>query len=670
MTNYSPTICLNMIVKNENKIIIRLLESVLPIIDTYCICDTGSNDNTIELMQQFFDKNKINGKFLFKEFIDFGTNRDYVLQESKELADYNLLLDADMILNIDEKFNKNDLIKDVYLIKQGSEDFEYYNVRLISNKINSKCIGVTHEYYNYDKCNEEKISSDLLFISDIGDGGCKENKFIRDIKLLEHGIENINYKEKYLLNRYIFYLANSYYDIKDYDNAIKTYKKYLHVGTWNEEIFYSYYRIGLCYKNQFKYDNMIKYLLLAYNEKLTRLEPIYELVNYYRIHKQYNLCKLFYDIGKNIPYPENDILFLNKDVWDYKLLYEYSIFSYYLNEKLSIKELHILLEKLPDKLLKNLLENYKFYYKKIDYIKKIDFSNQIFKDSEKFYSSTPSIIDIPENFSEHFYKKTKYLMNLRFVNYSINKQTQEYIWNNKQIATINRYIELNENFEIIKQFDFDFNKSDDLYEGIEDVKLLQINKYNKNIKYTATKPLSKNKINVCYGKYIMLLMDNNKLDYKIINYDLSENKHEKNWVFIPRINDSKQKMIYKWKPLTIGEINDKDNKLDNIEMYNMPKIFGYLRGSTNGYLYDKEIWFLCHLVINDELRYYYNIFVIFDENMKKYRYSIPFKLTNSNIEYSCGLIVNDNNVILSYSEMDNNSYVNIFDKEYIKSLCN
>ena len=48
MTNYSPTICLNMIVKNENKIIIRLLESVLPIIDTYCICDTGSNDNTIE----------------------------------------------------------------------------------------------------------------------------------------------------------------------------------------------------------------------------------------------------------------------------------------------------------------------------------------------------------------------------------------------------------------------------------------------------------------------------------------------------------------------------------------------------------------------------------------------------------------------------------------------
>ena len=38
----APTICLNMIVKNESKIITRLLNTVLPIIDTYCICDTGS----------------------------------------------------------------------------------------------------------------------------------------------------------------------------------------------------------------------------------------------------------------------------------------------------------------------------------------------------------------------------------------------------------------------------------------------------------------------------------------------------------------------------------------------------------------------------------------------------------------------------------------------------
>ena len=47
----APTICLNMIVKNESKIILRLLDTVLPIIDTYCICDTGSTDMTKELIK-------------------------------------------------------------------------------------------------------------------------------------------------------------------------------------------------------------------------------------------------------------------------------------------------------------------------------------------------------------------------------------------------------------------------------------------------------------------------------------------------------------------------------------------------------------------------------------------------------------------------------------------
>ena len=49
-----PTLCLNMIVKNEGKIILRLLESVVSIVDCYCISDTGSTDNTIELIENIF----------------------------------------------------------------------------------------------------------------------------------------------------------------------------------------------------------------------------------------------------------------------------------------------------------------------------------------------------------------------------------------------------------------------------------------------------------------------------------------------------------------------------------------------------------------------------------------------------------------------------------------
>ena len=53
-----PTLCLNMIVKNESRVIRRMLESVYTILDSYCICDTGSTDDTVEIIESFFRENQ------------------------------------------------------------------------------------------------------------------------------------------------------------------------------------------------------------------------------------------------------------------------------------------------------------------------------------------------------------------------------------------------------------------------------------------------------------------------------------------------------------------------------------------------------------------------------------------------------------------------------------
>ena len=58
-----PTICLNMIVKNESNIIHRLFDSVLKWIDCYCICDTGSTDDTVNKITAYFESKNIPGKF-------------------------------------------------------------------------------------------------------------------------------------------------------------------------------------------------------------------------------------------------------------------------------------------------------------------------------------------------------------------------------------------------------------------------------------------------------------------------------------------------------------------------------------------------------------------------------------------------------------------------------
>ena len=106
----TPTLCLNMIVKNESKIILRLLESVYILLDSYCICDTGSTDNTMDLITTFFLEKGIPGKIVQEPFRNFGYNRTFALQSCAD-ADYLLLLDADMIVQIDPntitKFKKD-----------------------------------------------------------------------------------------------------------------------------------------------------------------------------------------------------------------------------------------------------------------------------------------------------------------------------------------------------------------------------------------------------------------------------------------------------------------------------------------------------------------------------------------------------------------------------------
>ena len=256
-SNQGPKkICLTMIVKNEAKNMPRLLDSVKPIIDMICISDTGSTDPTEEIIIKWGKENNIPTTVCHEPFRDFAFNRTECVRIAKVTypdADYFLLSDADFVweIDVDGKFDKTLLVDHQYTIEQYNKTLTYDNVRLLSAKVNFSCIGFTHEFWESNKTQTEFIGQvraakiKTLRIDDREDGGCKEDKFVRDERLLRRGL-NEEKKNKGLVTRYKFYLAQTLKDMGRFEESIDWYNKRIDDKGWVEEVYYSKFQIGYC----------------------------------------------------------------------------------------------------------------------------------------------------------------------------------------------------------------------------------------------------------------------------------------------------------------------------------------------------------------------------------------------------------------------------------------
>ena len=670
-TNATPTLCLNMIVKNESKIITRLLESVLPIIDCYCICDTGSTDNTVELIQDFCSKRNITGKIVNEPFKNFAHNRNFALQACVGMSDYVLLLDADMILKVNN-FDKKSLLKnDFFYVLQGSESFYYQNTRILKNNGLFKYVCVTHEYIDSPpNSTSSQIEKDKMFISDIGDGGSKNDKYERDIRLLTEAItlEPNN-------QRYHFYLANSYHDCGKFEDAIETYNKRIKLGGWDQEVWYSYYRVGWCYKNLNKMDEAICAWMNGYNYSQLRVENLYEIIHHYRNSSKHKLADLFYNVATNIISKKSDrdsYLFLHNDVYTYKIDYEYSIFAFYNNVKnISNQIINVLNNSRDGSTNNNLFSNMKFYKYVLSASKKINFSNvtkiSVNNEDIDFNSSSSCLIK----------SKDGYIMNMRYVNYYITS-SGSYLNCDKNIITYNKYVELNNFLSVTNEKMIESVYDGRRYIGIEDVRIFN-DVETDELLFIGTGYHSNCQIGIVNGKYDI---NKNILEYNEIKSSFSNNGCEKNWVYVDYNNSTH--IIYKWHPLQICKINQETKLLDLIESKEMPLIFSHTRGSSGGYKYTKtrvlnddqislnveesELWFVLHLVSYEEPRHYYHMFAVFDTSLNLLRYSAPFKFDGEPIEYCLSLVVEDERVLINYSNWDRTTTIGVYDKKYIDSL--
>lgn len=325
------TLC--MIVKDESRVIERCLASVLPLIDSWVIVDTGSTDGTQEKIKKFFSNVGIEGQLHERKWLNFGHNRSEAMELARPVGDYSLMIDSDEILVYDAGFDpmkfKQELTCDLYNINALFGGTRYHRPQLTSNKKNFYYRGVLHEYLDCHDTMETKDFAKGFINTPIQDGNrCSDpKKYFKDAEMFETALKGkVDPKD---LERYHFYLAQSYRDSQQWEKSLEAYLKRAQMGGWPEEVFYSLFQAGRI-REILKHpvDDVVACYFQSYQVAPWRAESLWAASRICRLTSRFDQAYRFAKQAVKVRYPEG-ALFVTEDVYKWCVLDEFSIAAFW-----------------------------------------------------------------------------------------------------------------------------------------------------------------------------------------------------------------------------------------------------------------------------------------------------------------------------------------------------
>jgi glycosyltransferase involved in cell wall biosynthesis len=317
------SVCLAMMCKNESKLIRTALASVKPFIDSWSIVDTGSEDNTKNVILE--ELAGIPGTLFERPWINWEHNRTEAIKLAKlSGCDFIFILDADEKVIPPPGF-KLDLNPDLaywVTIKYGTTSYGRPNI--LSAKHNWHYVGVTHEYLTAQPDNPPVVVLPIILETNIERTNKTPEKCALDAELLEAGLltepENARYR---------FYLAQSYRDSNRLELAIKNYEQRVKMGGWFEEVWYAQFQVAeIKMRLNHPAPEVIQAYLTAYELNPNRSESLGALARYLRLQTQYHLAQLFAARAKDTPRP-NEQLFIDETYYNWRNLDEFAVAAFW-----------------------------------------------------------------------------------------------------------------------------------------------------------------------------------------------------------------------------------------------------------------------------------------------------------------------------------------------------
>ena len=306
------TISLCMIVKNEEVVLARCLDSIKDIVDEIIIVDTGSTDNTKEIAYHYTQN-----VYDFQWVNDFSLARNYSF--SKATKDYQMWLDADDVITEkdQEKIRKLketlDPSYDIVTFKYHTHFDEDNNPILTSTR--ERLFKRKNHYLWKDPVHEYiELTGKIYYANDIFVTHKKEAEYTdRNLKIYEGLVQT----GKKLSPRNIYYYARELKDHARYLEAIYYFEKFLKEKEgWVEDNIASCYNLALCYKAIHDDEKFLSSLIRSFEYDSPRAEITCEIAYYYMNQKDYDKAIKWFILTTHLEVPST-LGFLLNDYWGF-----------------------------------------------------------------------------------------------------------------------------------------------------------------------------------------------------------------------------------------------------------------------------------------------------------------------------------------------------------------
>jgi glycosyltransferase involved in cell wall biosynthesis len=314
-------ICLVMIVKNEAHIIERALDSARPMIDSYCILDTGSTDGTRSVIRKALDKHRP-GRVIDVPWEGFGPTRTRALVEAKLMgnAQYALILDADDYLEGAHASHRvgEDLIE--FTVRH--DNLTYRKPHLLSLAKPWRYVGRTHEFLDCAEPFTSGYHSSPVYVV-TSDGARRKDAVLKTKENIEALLLDVR-EDKANRPRWTFYLAQEYKDAGDLKAARGRYQQRADMTNgWDEERWRAQYEVAclLEYSNEPPPE-----VEEAYHEcvlmRPQRAEPLVDLARFARLCGTHSAALVYARAACHTPLPQGERFFLDQSYYGWRRLQE------------------------------------------------------------------------------------------------------------------------------------------------------------------------------------------------------------------------------------------------------------------------------------------------------------------------------------------------------------